>query len=536
MNRVMRNRVLFLAAGMAIGMPAAMVSAGVAQPDFAAIRGDQSRALLGDGKGVVVAVVDGGVDASHPALAGSQLVAKDFSKSGTTDDDRSDVGHGTGIAAIMVGHDTVNGYVGLAPAATFVNARVANSSDFTTDDRIANGIIYAVNKGARVINLSLGQVVANPDTSKLTLICDYVAEKYGAVIVVAAGNENASASGGTPNAQYNGFTVGATSGPSFQQITSFSNYALDTDLRSKPDLVAPGEGLSLAAADWESGTAYAEDQLGTSFAAPMVGGITAQLMGYGHAHHLSDSPLVLKAVMLAGTTKVSRYDGSAWSPRDQISTATGTTIDEPLDAEQGAGQVDGVGAYTIYGKKTSKSVPVANWKQGRLGQNGTFQLKLGKLKAGEHLDAALTWLRHVSRDGGGPDGLDAADTFAPAATLADFNLTLLLKGKKVITSDSSWDNLEYLSLDILEKGNYSLLVDRLPGSGLAEEDFGIAARVLAGVPADAARTGASRARMASASQGALKSFEVTVPEPTGVGAVAICVVGGLLRRRRRRSI
>ena len=66
--------------------------------------------------------------------------------------------------------------------------------------------------------------------------------------------------------------------------------------------------------------------------ATMVGGVLAQLMGYGKAHHLSLAPTVLKAVVLAGTEKVSHFDGSAWTPRDQTDTSTGPVIDEPLDA------------------------------------------------------------------------------------------------------------------------------------------------------------------------------------------------------------
>src|SRR5205823_3320602 len=89
----------------------------VAQLDIAAIRGDQSRALLGDGLGVIVGIVDGGVNSAHPALSGSMIGAKDFAGAGTTNDDITSAGHGTGIMSLLLGHDTTNGFIGLAPQA-----------------------------------------------------------------------------------------------------------------------------------------------------------------------------------------------------------------------------------------------------------------------------------------------------------------------------------------------------------------------------------------------------------------------------------
>src|SRR5689334_16200399 len=81
-----------IAAAAAPGARAAVI-----QNDIAYIRGDQSRALFGNGTGVTIAVLDGGIDGRHPALRGSIVDAKDFSGSGTTNDDPTGVGHGTGI-------------------------------------------------------------------------------------------------------------------------------------------------------------------------------------------------------------------------------------------------------------------------------------------------------------------------------------------------------------------------------------------------------------------------------------------------------
>src|SRR5438270_812407 len=163
-------RICSTLASICISIAAAAVASGaVIQKDIAAIRGDQSRALMGDGRGVIVGIVDGGIDVTHPSIRGSLIAAKDFSASGTTDDDRTDLGHATGIAGIFLGHDGPGGYTGLAPRARLVNARVVASNDYTTDAMIGTGIFWSISKGAKIINLSLGHADANPDTSKLNL-------------------------------------------------------------------------------------------------------------------------------------------------------------------------------------------------------------------------------------------------------------------------------------------------------------------------------------------------------------------------------
>ena len=506
----------------------------VIQMDLATVQGDQSRELLGDGKGVIVGIVDGGVNATHPALLGSMIAAKDFTGSRNTSDNSATVGHGTGIMSLILGHDAGNGFTGLAPGAKFVNAKVVDKFDNTTDNLLANGIFWAIGKGAKVINISQGNTVAQPDLNKLNMILDYCTEKYGTVFVVAAGNENTSAVTYAPGGEYNSFTVGATYGTNFNNVTIFSNYALPADLRTKPDLVAPGQGVTMAVSNWATtGVAYTDQAAGTSFSAPIVGGIVTQMMGYGRAHHLSVDPLVLKSIIEASATHISDFEGTAWTPRHQLATASGTTIDQPLDAEQGAGQIDGVGTYTLYTHKASSSVPVANWVLSSLRDNGSYSMRLGNLRAGDELDTALTWLRHISKSGG---GLSYSNKYSQAATLADFSLTLLLNGRKIVTSNSNWDNLDYLSLTVPQSGNYSLLVNRLPGSGESIEHFGLAAHVLAGVSSAVAHSQSLKSPMGTfASTGSSRSFNsslATVPEPNGAWITFAAMLIVLLGRRQ----
>jgi hypothetical protein len=175
-------------------------------------------------------------------------------------------------------------------------------------------------------------------------------------------------------------------------------------------------------------------------------------------------------------------------------------------------------------------------------ENGSLTLKLGTLKPGQHVDAALTWLRHVVRTGnGGADGLDASDKFAQAAALAEFSLTLLAKNNRVAVSQSTWDNLDYLSIDVPRKGAYSLLVTRLPGSGLPVENYALATRVTTaggGSVSPALLRGEARGPAgAYAAVGASRSLDPSaiqqLPEPT----TAVLMLGSacMLMQRRRRA-
>jgi len=323
---------------------AGVARASVIQRDLTYVSGDASRSLFGTGKGVVVGIVDTGIDVSHPALRGSMSAAKDFTKSGNTDDGDRYVGHGTGIAGLIVGHDTGAGYTGLAPAAKFLNAKVQDDNQSS----IGTGEIWAAQKGAKVMNVSVGNNVANADTAQLNLLSDYLTEQYGVLIVSAAGNSPyQSAVNGVPNGSYDGIAVGSTVGRKYNYVASDSSVALSSDARSKPELVAPGDFDTLATANWEESDAYTNVAQGTSYASPIVAGIAAQMIGYGRSHDMDTNPLVLKAVLMASAQHVLDNDGSAWSVRNAHHQVDGLHILQPLDAQQGAGQVNGVMAYDL---------------------------------------------------------------------------------------------------------------------------------------------------------------------------------------------
>ncbi|MCM3263993.1 MULTISPECIES: type VII secretion-associated serine protease mycosin [Streptomyces] len=152
------------------------------------------------GEGVTVAVLDTGVDADHPDLAGNVLPGKDLVGFGARRGDGTWARHGTAMAGIIAGHghgdDNADGVMGLAPQAKILPVRVILEDDdparararTTRGGALAEGIRWAADHGADVINLSLGDdsAAAHPDAGEDEAV-QYALRK-GAVVVASAGN------------------------------------------------------------------------------------------------------------------------------------------------------------------------------------------------------------------------------------------------------------------------------------------------------------------------------------------------------------
>jgi type VII secretion-associated serine protease mycosin len=142
------------------------------------------------GAGVIVAVLDSGVDADHPDLTDQVLAGADF-VDGTTDGRTDPVGHGTSVAALIAGRDDDNaGVEGIAPDAKILPVRVLDElnryDDATT---VADGLRWAVDHGARVVNMSLGGSV---HSDALASAIGY-AYAHDVVVVACTGNEEPGA-------------------------------------------------------------------------------------------------------------------------------------------------------------------------------------------------------------------------------------------------------------------------------------------------------------------------------------------------------
>ena len=259
------------------------------------IHGDISRTLLGDGTGIIVGVIDSGVDDTHPSLAGNdslgnpRLVAEQNfvpTEPGNTGDDI--FGHGTVVASIALSSDSF--YRGMAPDARYVNARVLdNGGGFNDDMQVRNGVGFAIDQGANVLNLSMNYFAAlSGGYTQLDLMVDWAAYSRGISSSLSVGN--ISQGPGTdavrdPGGAFNGITVGRV-------INDLSKVSIDSagsyteDGRMKPDVVAPGTLITAANNNWETGSLWRTGLNGTSFAVPHVSGLIAQELDAGKVARL----------------------------------------------------------------------------------------------------------------------------------------------------------------------------------------------------------------------------------------------------------
>jgi len=231
------------------------------------------------GRGVVVAVLDSGVDATHPDLAGQVLPGTDL-VDGSTDGRVDPVGHGTTVAALIAGKRDEDGVVGLAPDAKILPVRVLDDHNRYEDASIvARGLRWAVDHGATVVNLSLGGL-AHSDVLAAALA--YAAEKD--VVVIACTGNLAQTVGGAPQVWYPAREPGVVAVTGLRGATGSGQGAgwLDKTTESNGDelwsgsLTGPETVLSAPAANLVGARpgGYWKVQ-GTSFAAPLVTGAAA---------------------------------------------------------------------------------------------------------------------------------------------------------------------------------------------------------------------------------------------------------------------
>ena len=221
------------------------------------------------GEGIIVAVLDTGLTSNHPAFSGYNI---DFindwdfvsNDSGTWDEWESDYantarGHGTAIAGIILQ---------VAPKATILPVRVLDPDGNGDTDDIISAIDWAVQKGADVINLSVGTDV---EVAALRAMIDYAASQ-GVFVVTSAGNENSAltypARWANDGSQTDPFLLSVGSVDAYDRKSGFSNYG------SGLELLAPGEGIYTSL--YKSGEEHYNGAVsGTSFAAPLASGSLA---------------------------------------------------------------------------------------------------------------------------------------------------------------------------------------------------------------------------------------------------------------------
>jgi subtilisin family serine protease len=232
---------------------------------------------------VVVAVLDTGVDYNHADLKGAFSGGYDFVNNDSTPAD--DYGHGTEVAGVIAarGNNGI-GVAGECWTCTIMPVKVLNSSGSGSYSGIVNGITYAADHGARIINMSLGGTAGS---STLQNAVNYAWNK-GVLLIAAAGNA------GTTDFNYPGAydpVVAVAASDSRDARYSWSSYG------SWVEVAAPGCDETTAL-----GGGYAEP-CGTSFASPMTAGIAA-LMASANS---SASNATLRNALINNTDSVGSY-------------------------------------------------------------------------------------------------------------------------------------------------------------------------------------------------------------------------------------
>ncbi|WP_344215941.1 S8 family serine peptidase [Kribbella sancticallisti] len=228
-----------------------------------------------DGAGTTVAVLDSGVDADHPDLAGAVKAQKNFTDSPDVSDHD---GHGTHTSSTVAGRGVAsNGRnKGVAPGAQLLSGKVLN--DYGSGDLswIIAGMEWAVAEGADVISMSIGTSEPVDCTDPMAAAVDRISAASGVLFVVAAGNLYGPAETiSSPGCAASALTVAATDlTGSTADFSSrgpvMGNHAV------KPDIAAPGVDITAARAGGRGDAAYT-DMNGTSMATPHVAGAAAIL-------------------------------------------------------------------------------------------------------------------------------------------------------------------------------------------------------------------------------------------------------------------
>jgi thermitase len=294
---------------------------------------------------IKIAILDTGVDFDHPDLINKLVNKVNFTTSPTSDDV---YGHGTHVAGIAAAStNNAMGVAGLGYDSTLMSVKVLGDDGYGAYSWIAQGIVWAADNGAKVINLSLGGSSAS---STLESAVDYAWSK-GVIVVAAAGNSGSS----SPfyPAYYNKvIAVAATD--QIDNLPSWSNYG------NWVDIAAPGNGIYSTKKNGSYGY-----MTGTSMATPFVSGLASlvfTVVSDTNGNKLLNDEVRTRIETTCDelvTTKIdcgrinaynAVYDGTMPSPEPEpVPTPVGTirgTVTDSMNPVVGASITDGTGIAT----------------------------------------------------------------------------------------------------------------------------------------------------------------------------------------------
>jgi subtilisin family serine protease len=302
----------------------------------AQIHAPEAWAAGADGKGVRVAVLDSGIDVTHPDLAGKVVDSRSFVAAEPDVVDRH--GHGTHVASTVAGTGAASGgrEKGAAPGADLVIGKVLNKYGLGYDSDVIAGMEWAAKTAhARVISMSLGAPVDQGEDVQAEAVHDLTAST-GALFVVAAGNSGPNrATLMSPGIAPDALTVGAVDNA--DQTADFSSHGPGPDGGVKPEITAPGVQI-LAARAAGTNPSFPADQRyiamsGTSMATPHVAGAAAVLA----QRHPDWTANTLKSALVSSSKDLGRPPVEQGAGRaDVFAALSQTTTARPASLAFGA--------------------------------------------------------------------------------------------------------------------------------------------------------------------------------------------------------
>ena len=242
-----------------------------------------------DGAGVTVYIIDTGIRTTHNEFGGRASVGTDVINDGQNGNDCH--GHGTHVAGTVGGAE-----YGIARATSLVAVRVLNCAGSGSNAGVVAGVdwVRANADKPAVANMSIGGGISSAVNQAVTS-----AVNAGVVVVVAAGNSNASACNYSPSSTPAALTVGATT--TTDARASYSNFGTCVDL------FAPGSGITSA---WNTTNTTTNTISGTSMASPHVAGVAALYL----SANTSASPSAVESAIEGGATPNKVTNAGTGSP------------------------------------------------------------------------------------------------------------------------------------------------------------------------------------------------------------------------------
>ncbi|MFD0503247.1 S8 family serine peptidase [Streptomyces chiangmaiensis] len=268
-------------------------------------------------------MLDTGYDPNHPDLKGLVAESANFTTEPNTDDL---MGHGTHVTSTIAGSGAASGgrYKGVAPGVQILSGKVCTADGNCDNSDIIEGLAWAAQHGAKVINLSLGDT-DTPETDAVEAMVDTVTRDYGALVVAAAGNNGSSSRVSSPASADRALAVGAAEED--DDRADFSSVGPRTgDSGLKPDLIAPGVNVVAARAGGTTADDGYMAMSGTSMATPHVVGAAAILF----QQHPDWTPEQVKRQLMQSTTGAKEH-GAYYQGAGRVDVAR--AVDQEVTAD-----------------------------------------------------------------------------------------------------------------------------------------------------------------------------------------------------------